>query len=77
MQFMSGLVVFTIAWWVAFFALLPIGVQSQWEDGSTVEGTEEAAPKDHMIGKKALWASGVACVITAIAAVVVPRLLAQ
>ena len=77
MQFMSGLVVFTIAWWVAFFAFLPIGIQSQWEDGSTVEGTEEAAPKEHMIGKKALWSTGVACVITAIAAVVVPRLLAQ
>lgn len=77
MGFMSGLVVFTIAWWVAFFAFLPIGIQSQWEDGSTVEGTEEAAPKEHMLGKKALWASIVAVIITAIAAVVVPRLLAQ
>ena len=77
MDFMSGLVVFTIAWWVSFFAVLPIGVQSQWEDGSTVEGTEEAAPKHHMVGKKAIWASISAVVITAIAAVVVPRLLAQ
>ena len=77
MQFMSGLVVFTIAWWVCFFIVLPIGVQGQWEDGSTVEGTEEAAPKDHMLGKKALWATMGAVVITAIAAVVVPRLLAQ
>lgn len=77
MQFMSGLVVFTIAWWVCFFTVLPIGVQGQWEDGSTVEGTEEAAPKDHMLGKKALWATMGAVVITAIAAVVVPRLLAQ
>ena len=77
MQFMSGLVVFTIAWWICFFTVLPIGVQGQWEDGSTVEGTEEAAPKDHMLGKKALWATMSAVVITAIAAVVVPRLLAQ
>jgi predicted secreted protein len=77
MQFMSGLVVFTIAWWICFFTVLPIGVKGQWEDGSTVEGTEEAAPKDHMLGKKALWATMGAVVITAIAAVVVPRLLAQ
>ncbi|KJS26536.1 MAG: hypothetical protein VR75_06870 [Hyphomonadaceae bacterium BRH_c29] len=77
MQFMSGLVVFTIAWWVCFFIVLPIGVQSQWEDGTTVEGTEEAAPKEPMLRKKALWATIAASVITAIAAVVVPRLLAQ
>ena len=77
MDFMSGLVVFTIAWWICFFVVLPIGVQGQWEDGSTVEGTEEAAPKEHMLGKKVLWASIGACIITAIAAVVVPRLLAQ
>ncbi|MBD3769338.1 MAG: DUF1467 family protein [Rhodobacterales bacterium] len=77
MQFMSGLVVFTIAWWICFFTVLPIGVKGQWEDGSTIEGTEEAAPKDHMLGKKALWATMGAVVITAIAAVVVPRLLAQ
>ena len=77
MDFMSGLVVFTIAWWVSFFTVLPIGIRSQWEDGSTAEGTEEAAPKDHMVGKKALWATISAIVITAIAAVVVPRLLAQ
>lgn len=77
MDFMSGLVVFTIAWWVSFFAVLPIGVQSQWEDDSTTEGTEEAAPKEHMVGKKALWATISAVVITGIAAIVVPRLLAQ
>jgi len=77
MQFMSGLVVFTIAWWVCFFIALPIGVQSQWEDGTTVEGTEEAAPKEPMLRKKALWTTLAASVITAIAAVVVPRLLAR
>ncbi|HPF22129.1 MAG: DUF1467 family protein [Hyphomonas sp.] len=77
MDFMSGLVVFTLGWWITFFAVLPIGVKSQWEDGSTVEGTEEAAPKDHMLGKKAIWATIGGVVITAITAVVVPRLLAQ
>ena len=76
MSFMSGLVVFTIAWWISFFVVLPIGIQGQWEDGSTIEGTEEAAPKEPMLAKKALWASVGAVVITAIAAIIVPRLLA-
>ena len=77
MQPMSALVVFTIGWWVVFFAVLPIGVKGQWEDGSTVEGTEEAAPKEPMLKKKALWATIGAAVITGIAAIIVPRLLAQ
>ena len=77
MDFMSGLVVFTIGFWVSFFAFLPIGVRGQWEDGSTVEGTDEGAPQRHMIGKKALWAAISGLVITGIAAVVLPRLLAQ
>ena len=77
MQPMSALVVFTIAWWICFFAVLPIGVQGQWEDGSTVEGTEEAAPKEPMLKKKALWATIGAAVITGIAAIIVPRVLAQ
>ena len=77
MQPMSALVVFTIAWWICFFVVLPIGVQGQWEDGSTIEGTEEAAPKEPMLKKKALWATIGAALITGIAAIIVPRLLAQ
>ncbi len=77
MGLMSALVVFTLGWWITFFAVLPIGVQSQWEDGSTVEGTEEAAPKNPMLAKKALWATIGGAVITLIAALVVPRLLAE
>mgnify|MGYP001361795161 CR=1 FL=1 len=77
MGLMSGLVVFTISWWLCFFVALPIGVQGQWEDDSTVPGTEEAAPKNPMLKKKAMWATAGAVVITGIAAIVVPRLLAQ
>ena len=47
------------------------------EDGSTIEGTEEAAPKNPMLAKKALWATGGAVVLTGLAAIIVPRLLAQ
>ena len=77
MSWFSAGVVYTIAFWVCFFIVLPIGVQGQWEDGSTVEGTEEGAPKEPMLKKKTIWAGLAAAVITAIAAVVVPRLLAN
>jgi predicted secreted protein len=73
----SALIVFTLGWWITFFAVLPIGVKGQWEDDSTVPGTEEGAPKEPMLAKKALWATGGAVVITGITALVVPHLLAQ
>ena len=61
------------------FCVLPIGVQSQYEqDGEIVEGTEEGAPKEPMLKKKALWASGGALVLTLIAHfAIVPWLAAQ
>ncbi len=73
----GAIIVFVLAWWISFFAVLPIGVKGQWEDGSTIPGTEEAAPKNPMLLKKAIWASAAAAVITAVAALIIPRLLAQ
>lgn len=70
-------IVFVLGWWITFFAVLPIGVKGQWEDNSTVPGTEEGAPRNPMLLKKALWATIGAAGITAIAAIVVPLLLAQ
>jgi predicted secreted protein len=73
----AALIVFVLAWWICFFAVLPIGVKGQWEDDSTVPGTEEAAPKHPMLMKKAIWASMGAVLVTAAAALIIPRLLAQ
>ncbi|MEL6857051.1 MAG: DUF1467 family protein [Pseudomonadota bacterium] len=72
-------VVFIITWWVSFFCVLPIGVQGQFEDdGDVVEGSEAGAPKEPMLKKKVIWASGGAFVLTLIAHfVVVPWLAAQ
>ena len=77
MDIFSAFVVFTLAWWVSFFAVLPIGIKGQWEDGSTVEGTDEGAPQQPMLKKKALWATMSAVVLTGAAALIVPQLLAQ
>ena len=72
-------VVFIITWWLSFFCVLPIGVQGQFENnGEVIEGSEEGAPKEPMLKKKVLWASGGALVLTLIAHVlVVPWLASQ
>ncbi|MEM1145968.1 MAG: DUF1467 family protein [Pseudomonadota bacterium] len=53
----GAIVFFVIFWWVSFFIVLPIGVRGQFEEGDVVEGSEEGAPADPMIRKKALWAT--------------------
>lgn len=79
MDFVGGIVVFIISWWLAFFCVLPIGVQGQFEnDGEVIEGTEEGAPKEPMLKKKALWATIGAVILTALAHfIVVPWLAAS
>jgi predicted secreted protein len=39
-----GLALFFIIWWVVLFAVLPIGVRTQGEDGVVVPGTPSSAP---------------------------------
>nr|WP_070959174.1 DUF1467 family protein [Hyphomonas sp. Mor2] len=79
MDLVGGIVVFVISWWLSFFCVLPIGVQGQFEEGGEViEGTEEGAPKEPMLKKKALWATIGAVVLTVLAHfVVVPWLAAS
>lgn len=77
MTLAGGVIVFVLSWWISFFAFLPIGVKGQWEDGSTLPGTEEAAPKNPMLLRKVIWASGAAFVVTVLAALFIPLLLAQ
>jgi len=71
------IVVFVMVWWVCFFAVLPIGVRGQFEDGEPTPGTEEGAPSQPMLLKKVVWATIGAVILTAMAALGVPRLLAN
>lgn len=70
------IVIFFISWWISLLAVLPIGVEGQFEeDGDVIEGTEEGAPKTAMLKKKAIWATFGAVGVTALAYfVVVPYL---
>jgi predicted secreted protein len=59
-----GLAIYVILWWLAFFAMLPLGAQSLHEaDEQSVPGVERGAPKSHRLGLKALIASGIAAVL--------------
>ncbi len=65
MNIATIILVFTIVWWLIFFAALPIGVRSQNEsdDGVTM-GTVPSAPVNPYLGKKALWTTIIALALT-------------
>jgi predicted secreted protein len=39
-----GIAIYVVMWWTVLFAMLPIGVRTQAEDGAVVPGTPESAP---------------------------------
>ena len=39
-----AIAIYFIIWWTVLFAVLPIGVRTQAEDGAVVPGTPESAP---------------------------------
>lgn len=44
MSLSLGIAIYVVLWWTVLFAVLPIGVRTQSEDGSVVPGTPESAP---------------------------------
>jgi predicted secreted protein len=39
-----AIAIYVVLWWTVLFAVLPIGVRTQGEDGDVVPGTPESAP---------------------------------
>ncbi len=67
MGFVTGILVFVIAWWLFFFMALPIGIQSHDEAGEEVEpGTPSSAPVRPRLLMKALAATILAGVVVGI-----------
>jgi predicted secreted protein len=44
MSVSMAIAVYVVIWWTVLFAILPIGVRTQGEDGAIVPGTPESAP---------------------------------
>lgn len=65
MHWVQAMIVFFVSWWLVFLPTLSIGIQNHEESGeAVVPGTEGGAPVVPMLGKKALWATIGAAIIT-------------
>ena len=62
MQIGGSIVVLVIAWWLAFQALLPVGVKSPAEAGEKLTGDPGAPVKPDLL-RKGLWAGVIAVII--------------
>lgn len=67
MQIGSLIAVYFIVWWLTFVMVLPIGAQSHHETGTqVVAGSDPGAPVKPRLIFKALLATGLAAVFTAL-----------
>ncbi|MCP4318843.1 MAG: DUF1467 family protein [Hyphomicrobiales bacterium] len=66
MTLLTGFAVYFIIWWITLFAILPIGVRTQSEEGDVTLGTTESAPLKLQMGRKLILTSLVAAVVFAI-----------
>ncbi len=67
----SAIVLYAVVWFMTFFIVLPIRVQTQGDVGDIVPGTHAGAPETHYLRQKAWITTGVAAVIWSIIAVIV------
>ncbi len=65
MNIATVLLVFVVAWWLVFFAVLPWGVRSQHEtEEGVTEGTEPGAPANPNLKKKIIVTTLIAIFLT-------------
>ncbi len=61
-----------VVWWIGLFAVLPLGVRSQAEDGDVVVGSEPGAPSAPFLREKAIWTSLLATIVFFAAVALLP-----
>jgi len=61
----TGVAIFFLIWWVVLFAVLPLGIHSQHEDGEMAAGTDPGAPVIPRLGRKLLLTTVVSALIFA------------
>ncbi len=60
----GSIIVYVLIWWVIFFSILPIGIQSNKEKfRENIEGVDTGAPNNPKIGKKFLITTIITSVI--------------
>ena len=64
----GSIIVYVIIWWIIFFAVLPVGIQSNKEKfKENIEGVDPGAPNNPKIAKKFL----ITTIITSIIFIVI------
>lgn len=67
MSITSAIVLFAVIWFMVFFVVLPLRMQTQGDAGEIVEGTPASAPVDPQLRRKVrittLWSVGLFIVI--------------
>lgn len=59
----SAIVLFAVIWFMTFFIILPIRIETQGDLGEIVPGTHAGAPEHHHLRKKAWITSAIAVVL--------------
>ncbi|MAO00821.1 DUF1467 family protein [uncultured Roseovarius sp.] len=59
----SAIVLFAVIWFMTFFVVLPIRIQTQGDLGEVVPGTHAGSPEHHHLKKKAWITTGIAIVL--------------
>ncbi len=49
----SAIVLFAVVWFLTFFIVLPLRLETQGDVGEVVPGTHESAPSGAVVGRKA------------------------
>ena len=63
----GSIIVFVIIWWIIFFSVLPVGIQSNKEKfRERIEGIDPGAPKNPKIAKKFLVTTIITTLIFAV-----------
>ena len=59
----SAIMLFSVIWFMTFFIVLPIRIQTQGDLGNIVPGTHAGSPEHHHLKKKAWITTGIAIVL--------------
>jgi len=66
MSLAFAIAIYVVIWWVVLFAMLPIGVRTQAEEGDIAPGTAESAPHLPRLLPKMVATTVVASIVFAI-----------
>ncbi|MAC77718.1 MAG: hypothetical protein CML66_06600 [Rhodobacteraceae bacterium] len=71
MSITAAIVLFVVLWFLTFFVVLPLRLETQGEAGEIVPGTHAGAPAQHHLKKKAIITTVAAIVLWGIIATII------